>query len=435
MKKVICCFSLLLVLVGCKNSSNHKCEMISVKGFEVPLITGKSINYETKDVVSTYIDALLYAKDNLTSYSGWTLVEQIFDMIKDDYDESGTIWAKCENSEFLYYIYVKAEGKYVLFDPEDHLSTKKWFNDDLIYYSYEQLEQGIKLINNNINKVTRKNCYMKFGDEANEIVFKSNTPLIMYYAYNVPLALGPQKISDEQMSELIKNENNDKVAATITTVADAVNYMMKKGYCADSGSDGAHFYKNMDYVDAGNLHYNDEWVMYTAPGLELLSIKGLQCSSSCTLMKYLLEGDYPEVGYIYTTNHAMLYIKADDDKYYLVQPSDYLNNRTFITWLEMYDDGDVFCTDSLKELMETYVDVRKGDGSVINTVFTYCYNGTICSGTLLTPTPDDELKKRYFPKGSNPVCWYGNVEVDEFIPKHDTSQDRIIGLTDLIYFE
>ena len=439
MKKIIF-FIILLILVGCNNTSSHECAMYSVNGFEVPAILGESTSYKTKDEVTSYIDALLFAKDNLASYKGGPLVTKIFDMIKDDYVESGTIMAQCDNLEVHYYIYVNADDKYILLDPEGQLATKKWFGNydrDFIFDSYTELEEEINSLtfDNELKKISKINTYMKFGDDTREIAYKSNVPLIKYDNYVVPLALGPQKISDEQMCELIKNENNDKVAETITTVADAINYMIKKDFSVDYGNSGTHYYKNMDYADAGNLHYNDEWVLYTAPGLELLSIKALQCSASCTLMKYLLENDYPEVGYVHITGHAMLYVRADDGKYYLVQPSDYLKNRLSVPWEDTYEDGEDFCADTLKELMENFAEVYINNGCELNVIFTYCYDGTICCGTLATPGPGEEYQKHYFPKGSNPMCWYGNVEVGEFVPKHETSQNRIIGLPNLEYFE
>ena len=440
MKKIICLL-ILLCLMGCSNTSNHNCEMFTKEGYEVPAILGESLGFNTKDDVSTYIDALLYAKKNLKEYEGYVLVEKILDLIKDDYAETSIIYALCGSSDYNYLMYVKVNDKYVLLDPVNQISNKKWFSEcdiDQIFDTYEQLEQSIYQLkfDSEITKVSRKKTYILLDDNCvYEKTYRSNVPLINYESYNVPEALGPQIISDDEMKELIKNDNNDKVASTITTVADAINYMIKKGYGVDKAEDGTHYYMNLDYVDAGNLHYNDEWIMYTAPGLELLGIKNLQCSSSCSLMKYLIEGDYPEVGYIYSTAHAMLYVKAFDDKYYLVQPSDYLEGKLFTTWEEKHVEGDVFCADTLKEIIDAYAQVREREDKEPLLICTYCYDGTICCGTLQTPGPEEKHQKHYFPIGSDPICWYGDIEVEEFVPKHDTSQNRIIGLPNLKYFD
>lgn len=128
---------------------------------------------------------------------------------------------------------------------------------------------------------------------------------------SLPVGLGMPKLSDEEIDALIAEGDYEKMAATITTMADAANLYYRMELDFD---------ESRDNNTHGEFHYrNSAWsVLENGIG---------QCISMSNLNHYLLQGDYEEVGYVNVRTsgdgHVMSYIRHEGI-YYLINATDYV---------------------------------------------------------------------------------------------------------------
>lgn len=163
-----------------------------------------------------------------------------------------------------------------------------------------------------------------------------------YTGTSFPVGLGYPKLSDEQIDTLIAEKDYAKTAATITTLADAVN-----------------FYNRLDIeenpdswcVSYGGLHH---W----ASAWQALDQNKMDIRSIVSLTHYLLEGDYEDVGYIWISNKqnvdATLYIYTDG-LYYLVNPREYLEKPRSTGWLSSFSEDLIACSDDFQIIANSMV--------------------------------------------------------------------------------
>lgn len=135
-----------------------------------------------------------------------------------------------------------------------------------------------------------------------------------------PVGLGYPQLSDEEIDALITETDYAKIAETINTLPDAVNFCKRRGFDLHSGAVSASY---------GGLHHSESAWQVLEQGSCLW--RGIDC-----LFHYLLEGDYEDVGYVWISNgqdnDSSLYI-YEDGYYYFLYPREYLYKPQYNGWL------------------------------------------------------------------------------------------------------
>ena len=153
-----------------------------------------------------------------------------------------------------------------------------------------------------------------------------------YYS-GMPEAIGVMELSDKQITSLSKSKDIQKLADKINTVADCVRYFKKckfKFYGYESS--GETFLKKRKGDDYG----------------------------STRAFAYLLANDYDEIGTIYMEKKSgkgwefLLYVKTGD-KYYAVDPSQYLEGGNYNSKFMGNYTGKNFYSSTLKGLKSKLV--------------------------------------------------------------------------------
>ena len=261
------------------------------------------------------------------------------------------------------------------------------------------------------------------GEETTTYKY-NNTEVYDYCGVQIPLGLGLPKISLDEINELI-NSDHTTVAEKITTFADAIAYVVNAGF--DWQDNAGWKFGEIAMADVGNVNYRNDPFMYSTSGLELLNLELGQCSSMSTLFNYLLYGDYPEVGYVKTTEHAMLYVVDEDGIYYLLNPANYAMRNGHLLCTKLYEmscEGMLVSSEDPQELFEDFVRYFRA-----NILYTYSYDGVWC---ITIENPDvnsfnDPNITYIFPKDAKVICYEGNPNFEFAVPQHSTSQTNIIG--------
>lgn len=260
------------------------------------------------------------------------------------------------------------------------------------------------------------------GEEAT--VYKyNNTEVYDYCGVQIPLGLGLPKLTLDKINELV-NSDHTTVAKEITTFADAIAYMVNAKFVWQDY--GKLSYGPATMTDVGNVHYFDDPFVYSVSGLELLNLKLAVCSSMCTVFNYLLYGDYPEVGYVSTTGHAMLYVIDENGIYYLLNPANYAMRNDHLLCTQLYEmscEGMLVSSEDPQELFSDFIRYFRA-----TFLYTYSYDGIWC----LTEKGNGESANdpnaiRVFPKGAKAVCYKGNPDIEFATPNNSTSQTNIVG--------
>lgn len=262
------------------------------------------------------------------------------------------------------------------------------------------------------------------GEETT--VYKyNNTEVYDYCDVQIPLGLGLPKLTLDEINELI-NSDHTTVAEKITTFADAIAYVVNAEFNYQDNT-GWRF-GEISMADVGNICYPDDPFIYSASGLELLNLRLGQCTSMSTLFNYLLYGDYPEVGYVKTTEHGMLYVVDNNGIYYLLNPANYIMQNGHLNCTRLYEmscQGMLVSSEDPQELFEDFI--RYFSATFL---YTYSYDGVWCM-TVKNPGESsfsDPNETQILPEGCKVVCYVGDMNFEYAVPKHSTSQTNIIGL-------
>lgn len=254
-----------------------------------------------------------------------------------------------------------------------------------------------------------------------------------YCGSEIPLGLGLPELTFEEIDRLIESEDYSAIKEAVKTLADAVCYVSRAGFRMDP-STTMHRFHDLEYIDYGNLHYvTNIRGNYSAPAVEIMRLRTGQCTAMSTLFNYLLWGDYPEFGYLHikfsdNDGHAMIYLQGHDDKYYLVNPVQYVGGSNL--WLGFYS-SERACTDTLAELMQSLIDSENPGkpGVSIRSLYTQNWDGVWCVIADDGGPPENRNNPWIFPTGSNATYWAGpNPNYKYRETKHPTSQEYVIGL-------
>jgi len=135
----------------------------------------------------------------------------------------------------------------------------------------------------------------------------SNPEIVKFF--NLPAELGMPKLTKEEVQALVEERNPEKIREKINTVYDLLQYLTLARFGSDSGT---------TKVYDRNLKCNWE---FNRPGDNALRVNKGNCGASANLLKYVLDGNYDEVGYIHWVRpdggHIVNYIKINQ-KYYII---------------------------------------------------------------------------------------------------------------------
>ena len=357
-------------------------------------------------------------------------------VLDDDYSEVGIIHVFKEGVNHDFYSYVKIEDTYhaldTFFSESIRMNIRSANLDELAIMCLEKSQVNgpmdqyeITRVMGPLGKVEAPNGEMlTIRERLGEEVFD-------YCGTQIPVGLGLPKMTEAEIDQMIAGGDYASVAETITTLADAVCYVKRAGFVFPQG--GMHRYGEIQYPDTGNLHYDSDPFFYTVSGLESLYLVEGQCSSTSTLFHYLLRDNYPEIGYLhlrYTDKdgHAMIYIKGNDGRYYLVNPVQYaVGNQPARDWVDFYT-SEKGCADTLEGLMTSLAQSSNPGKWGVRTehLYSFVYDGVYCIG--IETEFDDPNLYMSFPEGADVICWRGNPDFIFRTPQHSTSQEHIIGL-------
>ena len=154
-----------------------------------------------------------------------------------------------------------------------------------------------------------------------------------------PVALGYPQLSDEQIDALIEETDYAKIAETINTLPDAVNFCKRRGFSMYPGAVSASY---------GGLHFSASAWQVLEQGSCLL--RDIVC-----LFHYLLEGDYEDIGYVWISNFGdndtSIYI-YEDGLYYFLHPFEYLNNAQPNGWLSHMPEEFIACAEDFQTIAD-----------------------------------------------------------------------------------
>ena len=266
-------------------------------------------------------------------------------LIGSDYDSVGYIDFNYIDS-FYRLIYIEDSGVYSAFDP--FRATTSW-----ILRSESENASGTNL--DNLSKKLLSTFPFK-GTEflSIQIVRNALTPLgaeeYSYLGTTLPVALGQPQLSDKEIDALIADGDYEKIAQTVNTLPDAVNYITRAGITY-SDEPINQIIGRMNYCYSACQLIKNSYSPWS-----LTKNGDGQCTMFSNLIHYLLEDDYDEVGYVSIRSpgdgHIMVYI-YQDGLYYLIDPSQY---GTLIPsdWLESFP-AVLGCSDDFQDIADSII--------------------------------------------------------------------------------
>lgn len=306
-------------------------------------------------------------------------------LIAGDYESVGLIHFYF-NDNYYCITYVEHNGMYYPFDPFS--DSPAWlFKPENDCFS-----------NSDLNLLTEKlvAAFPHPGTELTSIEISENVDKphgakVFYYAdTTIPVDLGKPQLSDEEIDALILEQDYSKTAATINTLADAINYYKRAGFT---------FYDKRNNNRHGKFNY-------VQSACQVLKSNEGQCVSMSNLNHFLLHDNYDEVGYVSVRSpgdgHVMTYI-LQDGKYYLINSVDYTLDHNYL-WLDSYPNV-LGCAEDFQDIADSLVEHMKlGDGKLVNHVH-------------LVKSPGDFVQGeggRYYPKGCEVIPYYGIKKITYF---------------------
>lgn len=313
----------------------------------------------------------------------------IAQLIARDYDSVGYIDLNYSDSYYRV-VYLEHNGMYYAFDP--FRATTSWIlrsenevhsNTDLTKLS-KQLEATFPFKSGKFHSIQIvKDALKPHGAEE-----------WSYLGTTLPVKLGQPLLTEKEIDALIAEGDFEKIAETINTLPDAVNYITraKMSYTNEQIS---------NLIDGLNYCYSAWQLMKNSyTGWSVTKTGTGQCIMFSNLIHYLLEDDYDEVGYIGIRSpgdgHIMNYI-YHDGLYYLIDSTQY-GIRVPADWLESFP-AVLGCSDDFQNIADSMMQqwILPFDQKFINQVH-------------LVKSPGDFVDGqggRFYPTGTEVIPYYG----------------------------
>lgn len=192
-----------------------------------------------------------------------------------------------------------------------------------------------------------------------EVLAESEDHGIATFSYagtTIPVGLGLPVLSDEEIDALIAKADYAATAQTITTVADAVNYIHR--------AEIAFMEPKTLLMDSNMVFGNSAW--------QVLKDGIGDCGSMSGLMHYFLKEDYEEIGYINAwtpvDGHTMGYI-YHEGLYYLMNPVAFCTGVWENSWLRGIPSDMVVCAEDFQIIADSMTEYMSlGSGELVNCV-------------------------------------------------------------------
>lgn len=351
------------------------------------------------------------------------IIELCCMMLDGDYEEVGCISTVPRDKYF--FLCVKEDGNYCLYDILEFFLPE---TTNLSCLAQSEVIEDVLAIAADLRADFEASYepYEVLKAANGEILLEETTcgvPTFSYAGTTIPVGLGLPKLTDEEIDALLAENNPRKVKETITTLADFVNYCYRGEFIFGDGL--------INFFERGKWDLKSGWgVQTTSSGYQTLQRREGQCASMSSCMRYVLDGDYDETGYVLIDQHIMTYILCDG-LYYLVNPVEYVstaynNYWRCSTWLGDITGGEsdgIYCSTDFQDIADSLY------GSFIGTEITHVYTIT---------GPGDFVRGGFcdFPKETTATRWYGSQPVNYFsFTEYDwISQENVVDRDMIIMF-
>lgn len=401
---------MVLSLVGCGSNSATKkitkAELNALKGEKDIAVLREDIN--SIDDFAAYLRAMNFSgkgdystAEQLLEFGGSSQPRAYCDLLTsvldDDYPEVGIIHVFKKGVNHYFYSYVKIEETYhaldTFFSGSLRMNIQSANLDELATMCLEKSQVNgpmdqyeITRVMGPLGKVEAPNGEMltireRLGEEV-----------VDYCGTQIPVGLGLPKMTDDEIDALIAKADYAATAQTITTLADAVNYICRAGIVFDDISPIIHdpepAYSDMQYVKSA-------W--------QVLRDNSGQCWTMSNLLHYFLKEDYEEVGYIHARTpgdgHLMAYI-YHNGKYYLVNGVGYCADTWESRWFGSYSTELTVCAEDFQTIADSLTQyMRLGDQELVNYVHLIKSPGDLAFGMV----GNTEI----YPVGTEVIRYYG----------------------------
>ena len=339
--------------------------------------------------IITVGDAILYLSEQPPFDQPRDVCEQFARLISEDYEEVGLIHFEWPNNYYCI-AYILQDGIYYTLD---------------LFRLINSVNDGVASCNVDLDALCEATAKdLSNGDEAAVPSFYTDiiaeeassqqhgATTYPYAGTTIPEGLGQPIMSDDEIDALIAKADYAATAKTITTLADAVNYIRRAGMVFDGISPIIHdpepAYSNMQYIKSA-------W--------QVLKDNSGQCWTMSNLLHYLLKEDYEEVGYIHARTpddgHVMTYI-YHDDLYYLINSVGYCIDAWESDWFGSYPPELLACADNFQLIADSITQcMRLGDQELVNYVHLIKSPGDFAMGM----SGNIEI----YPVGTEVIRYYG----------------------------
>lgn len=329
-------------------------------------------------------------------------------ILEEDYEELGKVTTLPDN---FYFFYVKDNGKYYLYDVLRSIQMRNANNCMRGFYtSADELVQAAVLKRNGSEgKIQTWQPTVKLNAPNGDVVTGTTTcgvPTFYFAETTIPVGLGLPELTDEEIDALLEENDPRKAKDVITTLADFANYC----------------YRGKFVFGDGLIFFSKPKAQTTSSGYQTLQMRMGQCASMSSCLRYVLDDDYEETGYVMIDKHLMAYIFCDG-LYYLINPVEYVftayeDYRWCPAWLHhiAHDGIGTYCSANFQDIADSLY------GRVIGTKVTYVYTSTGPGDWVTGPNLQS------FPKGTTATHWYGPSKFKYFsFDEYDwVSQENVV---------
>lgn len=341
------------------------------------------------EAITTAGDAILYLSEQPLFDQPRDVCEQFTQLISEDYDEVGLIHFEWPNNYYCIAYILQDDIYYTL----DLFRLINSVSDGVSSFDAE-LEVLCKAAAENLSNGDEEAVPSFYTDAITEEASSQQhgATTYSYAGTTIPEGLGQPLLSDDEIDALIAKADYTATAQTITTLADAVNYIRRAGMVFDGISPIIHdpepAYSDMQYVKSA-------W--------QVLKDNSGQCWTMSNLLHYFLKEDYEEVGYIHARTpgdgHVMAYI-YHDDLYYIINSVGYCIDAWESDWFGSYPPELLACADDFQLIADSITQcMRLGDQELVNYVHLIKSPGDFAMGM----SGNIEI----YPVGTEVIRYYG----------------------------